>query len=144
MKVYNKVKIYYQYIQNIPLQPESPTCVNSRNRYIISAGRYFILYKSQLQSTIALSTIESEYGVLNQAMRVINPIRETLFETIETVNLVGTQLRYPLVGKRKELLSFPTVVHEDVYVALILAVNQKITNRAMHWCVKYQFFGVRV
>ena len=119
--------------------PESPISVKSRTGYIISVGGCYILCKSQLQSTIALSTSEAEYGALSQAMRAVIPIRETLLEMIMTVDMVDTRNRSPF-GSRATLSSFPTVIHEDNAAALGLAVNQKVTSRTKHWCVKFHFF----
>ena len=95
--------------------------------------------KSQLQSTIALSTSEAEYGALSQAMRAVIPIRETLLEMINAVDMVDTNNKRPF-GSRKELATFQTVIHEDNSAALSLAVNQKVTSRTKHWCVKFHFF----
>ena len=119
--------------------PESPTSVKSRTGYIISVGGCYILCKSQLQSTIALSTSEAEYGALSQAMRAIIPIRETLLEMIQSVDMVDANNKWPF-GSRDNLCSFKTVVHEDNSAALSLAVNQKVTSRTKHWCVKFHFF----
>ena len=119
--------------------PENPISVKSRTGYIMSVGGCYILCKSQLQSTIALSTSEAEYGALSQAMRALIPIRETLLEMIKTVEMVDAQMKRPF-GDKETLCSFPTVVHEDNTSALNLAVNQKVTSRTKHWCIKFHFF----
>ena len=119
--------------------PESPTSAKSRTGYIISVGGCYILCKSQLQSTIALSTSEAEYGALSQAMRAVIPIRETLLEMINAVEMIDVNNKRPF-GNKEDLLSFQTVIHEDNSAALSLAVNQKVTSRTKHWCVKFHFF----
>ena len=119
--------------------PESPTSAKSRTGYIISIGGCYITCKSQLQSTIALSTSEAEYGALSQAMRAVIPIRETLLEMIGAVDAVHANKQRPF-GNKEDLLSFQTTIHEDNNAALSLAVNQKVTSRTKHWCVKYHFF----
>jgi hypothetical protein len=119
--------------------PEDPMSVKSRTGYIISVGGCFLLCKSQLQSTIALSTSESEYGALSQAMRTLLPIRETIVEIINNVDMVDSVGKAPF-GPRNELLKFKTYVHEDNTTALSLANNQKVTSRTKHWCVKFHFF----
>ena len=119
--------------------PESPTSVKSRTGYIISVGGCYLLCKSQLQSTIALSTSEAEYGALSQAMRAVIPIRGTLLEMINTVEMVDAKGKR-LFGNKEELLKFPTLIHEDNSAALSLAVNQKVTSRTKHWSVKFHFF----
>lgn len=122
---------------------EDPISVKSRTGYIISVGGCFLLCKSQLQSTIALSTSESEYGALSQAMRTLLPIRETMLEIIEAVNMVDGIGNAPF-GTKEDLLKFKTHIYEDNSSALSLAVNQKITSRTKHWCVKSHFFWSHV
>ena len=119
--------------------PENPTCAKSRTGYIISIGGCYITCKSQLQTTIALSTSEAEYGALSSAMRVVIPLRETLLEMINAVDAVDSQRKRPF-GTREDLRAFKTVIHEDNAAALSLAVNQKVTSRTKHWCVKFHFF----
>ena len=119
--------------------PDNPTSVKSRTGYIISVGGCFVLCKSQLQSTIALSTSEAEYGALSHAMRAVIPVRETLLEMITKVDMINSKLRNPF-GSRNELIKFPTVFYEDNSTALSLAINQKVTSRTKHWCVKFHFF----
>jgi hypothetical protein len=119
---------------------EDPTSVKSRTGYIISAGGCFLLYKSQLQSTIALSTSEAEYSALSQAMRALIPIRETMLETIiEVVNMTDSEGE-EIFGTRSNLHSFKTNIHEDNPIALSLAINQRVTSQTKHWCVKFHFF----
>jgi hypothetical protein len=123
--------------------PDEPTSVKSRTGYIISMGGCFILCKSQLQSTIALSTSEAEYGALSQAMRTVLPLREVMIELIKGVDMVNQDCK-SVFGTRESLLKFPTSIHEDNSAALSLAVNQKVTSRTKHWCVKFHFFWSHV
>ena len=119
--------------------PDNPTSVKSRTGYIISVGGCFILCKSQLQSMVALSTSEAEYGALSHAMRAVIPVRETLLEMISKVDMIDSKSRNPF-GSKKDICKFPTVIYEDNSSALSLAQNQKVTSRTKHWCVKYHFF----
>ena len=119
--------------------PENPISVKSRTGFIISVAGCYVMCKSQLQSTIALSTSEAEYGALSQGMRTIIPIRETLVELINEVKAVDKKGNYPF-GTNEELKKFPTVIYEDNSTALSLAKKQKVTSRTKHWCVKFHFF----
>ena len=98
-----------------------------------------MLCKSQLQSTITLSTSEAKYGALSQAMRTVIPIRETMLELINNVDMVDDKGGTPF-GTRSELKLFKTRVYEDNSAALSLAMNQKVTSRTKHWAVKFHFF----
>ena len=119
--------------------PEEPTSAKSRTGYIISIAGCYLLCKSQLQSTIALSTSEAEYGALSQAMRVLLPIRETILELIDNIDLVDAKGKQ-LLGDKESLLKFKTTIYEDNATALALATTQKVTSRTKHWCVKWHFF----
>ena len=85
---------------------------------------------------IALSTSEAEYGALSLEIRAVIPIRETMHEMIEIVNMVDAHSKRPF-GSQLELRSFPTVIYEDNSSALGLAVKQKVTSHTKHWCVKF-------
>ena len=118
---------------------DNPTSVKSRTGYIISVGGCFILCKSQLQSVIALSTSEAEYGALSQAMRTLLPLRNMISELIQAVDMISPS-NEAVFGSRSELKEFPTTIHEDNAAALNLATKQKITTRTKHWSVKLHFF----
>jgi len=51
---------------------ENPTSVKSRTGYIILLGGFPLVWKSQLQTEISLSTLESEYSALSQSMRTLS------------------------------------------------------------------------
>ena len=122
---------------------ENPVSVKSRTGYIISVGGCFVICKSQLQSTIALSTSESEYAALSQAMRAVLPIREVMLELIATVKMNAPD-GTPVFGPKADLLRFQTLVFEDNATALALATKQKITSRTKHWSIKFHFFWQHV
>jgi hypothetical protein len=118
---------------------EDSTSLKSRTGYILSIGGCFLLCKSQLQYTIALSTSEVKYSTLNQAMRAVIPVQETMLEILEAVDMVDKK-GDPCFGDHALLHSFKTRVYEDNSTALSLAVKQKVTSRTKHWSVKFHFF----
>ena len=115
--------------------PEEPSSAKSRTGYIMSLAGCYILSKSQLQSTIALSTSEAEYGALSQAMRVLLPMREMILEFIKHL-----QLDRKFLGSNEDPSQFKTTIYEDNSTALSLATTQKITSRTKHWSIKWHFF----
>ena len=120
-----------------------PSAVKSRTGYIISMGGCYILCKSQLQSTIALSTSEAEYGALSSAMRVVLPIRNVVHELLAHVDLADNQGN-AIFPETTDPTTFKTFIYEDNNTALSLAVNQRITSRTKHWCVKSHFFWYHI
>ena len=91
-----------------------------------------LVWKSQLQTSIALSTGESEYAALSASMRVLLPLRSMLLEFIKFVSIP------PAFGNAQTFVR--TTVHEDNSSALALATNHQITSRTRHYNVKWHFF----
>ena len=61
--------------------PEDPTCcVKSRTSYVIRLGNVPVVWKSKLQTLIAVSTMEAEYVSLSMCMRELIPLRRVLKE----------------------------------------------------------------
>ena len=56
----------------------SPTSAKSRTGFIITLGGCPILWKSQLQTEISISTWEAEYSALSMSMRTLLPLRSLL------------------------------------------------------------------
>ena len=96
----------------------SSTSAKSRTGYLIKLAGCPLLWKSQLQRTIALSTAESEYNALSQALRALLPLRELLFEFASAVQLssIYRQVRAP----------FQAVLYEDNSNALSLATSHRL------------------
>jgi hypothetical protein len=107
----------------------SPTSAKSRLGFIISLGGVPLVWCSQLQSEISLSTLESEYSSLSQAMHTLLPICSLLMEVA------------PVIGLQKALVAtIHARVFEDNNGAYLLATNQHITHRTKYYLVKWHFF----
>ena len=108
---------------------QDPVCVKSRTGYVITYGSCPVVWVSKLQTEIALSTLESEYIALSQAMRDLLPMRWLLQE-------IGTVMKLEFAE--------PALVHgtifEDNNGALGLATAPKLTPRTKHIGVKYHWF----
>lgn len=105
----------------------------SRTGFIISLGGVPLFWKSQLQHEIALSTVESEYCGLSNAMRTLIPIRGMILELVIYLNVPRTVSS-----------SLHCTVFEDNSGALILATNQRLTSRTKYFHVKWHFFWSHV
>ena len=103
-----------------------PSATKSRTRYIITLGGCPLVWKSQLQSTIALSTQEGEYCALSQAMHTIIPIHTILIEISSALSLPPSMTA-----------SICSRVFEDNNGTLLLAVNQRITSRTKHYLIQF-------
>ena len=112
---------------------DSPNSVRSRTGYIILLGNCPLTWKSQLQSEIALSTLEAEYAALSMAMRTLLPLRAILLEAIR-------ELRITTITAS----TIKCTVFEDNNGALSLAINQHVTARTKHFLVKWHFFWSHV
>ena len=91
------------------------------------------MWKSHLQTEVTLSTLEAEYSALSAAMRTLLPLRSMLIEIV-----AGLSLPYTFVSTIK------CQVFEDNNGALLLATNQRITNRTKYFQVKWHFFWAHV
>ena len=97
---------------------------------ILTIGNVPLLWKSKLQTEIALLTMESEYIALSLAMReLVGP--RTLFDEVKEI------LQLP--GETKTTISR---VFEDNEAARKLASSTmpKLTPRSKHIAVKYHWF----
>ena len=112
--------------------PESISSAKSRTGYIIKVSGCPLVWKSQLQTTVALSTAESEYYALSQSMRVLIPIRAMLDEMCKVIG----------VGRVLTLAEncIRATVFEDNTSALRLATEHQITARTRHYHARYHFF----
>jgi hypothetical protein len=108
---------------------QDPVCVKSRTGYVMTLGGCPILWNSKLQTEIALSTTESEYVGLSQAMRALIPLRRLLLE-------IGTEMQLP--GIKGAVIK--STVFEDNNGAIATATAVKMTPRIKHIAVKYHFF----
>ena len=117
--------------------PDSaPSPAKSRCAFIISFSGCPLVWKSQLQSTIALSTAKSEYYSLSIAIRTLLPIRRLILEVVQHVNLPEHM--------HLESHQFRATVREDNTSALNLATNQHITSRTRHCHVRWHHFWENV
>ena len=64
---------------------QDPTSTKSRSGYVILYQGCATVWVSKMQTQCALSTMESEYLALSQAMRDLIPLREILKEIMHTV-----------------------------------------------------------
>ena len=101
----------------------------SRTGYIIKLGGFPLIWKSQLQSAVATSTMMAEYHALSSSLRAMIPIRELLVELADRMALPA-ELQ----------TSIRANVHEDNNGALLLTTNQRITARTRHYNVNWHFF----
>ena len=110
---------------------QDPTCVKSRTGYVLSVANCPIVWKSTLQSSIALSTSESEYNALSTAMREVLPLKD-LVETIQFS--IGISEDRPIIIKTK--------VWEDNDACRTLAGWEpgRSTSRTKHYAIKLHWF----
>jgi hypothetical protein len=66
---------------------ENPVSVNSWTGIIIFLAGCPLIWKSQIQSSIALSTFHSEYSGLSHSRKILIPFRGLLLETVEKLGL---------------------------------------------------------
>ena len=108
--------------------PQDPSCVKSRTGYLIRLGCVPVVWKSKLQTLIAVSTMEAEYVSLSMCMRELIPLRRLVKE------LQG------VLGFKSSISSTACTVFEDNQGAIALANVPKMTPRSKHIAIPYHFF----
>jgi hypothetical protein len=107
----------------------NPDSVRSRTGYVISLSGWPLLCKSQLQTHISQSTLESEYGALSYALKTFLPLKWLIEEMIQAIQAPSLE---------------DTTVHASVFEdnmgAFYLATNQRITNRTKYYLAKWHWF----
>ena len=91
-----------------------------------------VYWQSKLQADISLSTAESEYIAMSQALRETLPIMSLMKE----INVV-----FPLHIPEPK---FVVKVHEDNQSCIAMASNLKFTSRTKHIAIKYHHFRKHV
>ena len=107
----------------------NPNSAKSRTGYIMFFAGCPVLWKSQLQTHISLSTLEAEYSALSYALKSFLPLKRLLTELLGALEI--------------DLDVFSTIrarVFEDNQGALLLAQNHRITNRTQYFLVKWHWF----
>ena len=108
---------------------KDPDSARSRTGYILVLGGFPLIWKSQLQTKIALSTLEAEYSALSASLRALIPIRELLFEIARIVNLPASLIT-----------TIRSTVFEDNQGAYLLASTQRISARTRYFTVEFHHF----
>ena len=111
---------------------EEPSSVLSRTGYIVLYANCPIIWCSKLQTEIALSTTESEYIALSQALRDVIPLMALLRE-----------LKH-ITPPDKEVPAIHTTVHEDNQGCIDLVDSPKMRPRTKHIALKYHHFREHV
>ena len=109
----------------------NPDSVKSRTGYIIEIANCPVMWVSKLQTTIATSTMESEYTALSMCLRAAIPMLAVLKSVING-------LRY--CQDRK--ITIKATVHEDNQGALVLAKLEpgRGTPRSKFYAIKLHWF----
>ena len=114
---------------------QDPHCVRSRTGYVICLSDCPVLWKSKLQTEIALSTMEAEYVALSTACRDLFPLIDITEELSTALNITAKS------GTKMHIK-----IHEDNVGALVLGKlePQWMTPRSKYYAVKYHWFREHV
>ena len=113
--------------------PEDVSSAQSRMGYLIRLGNCLLVWKSQLISSVCLATAEAEYYALSHSLRILLPIRRTLEDLVEKLQ-VPFDLR----------ATIRTTAHEDNSAALILARDHRLTSRTRYYHSQFHHFWQHV
>jgi hypothetical protein len=110
---------------------QDPHCVRSRTGYVICVANCPVIWRSKLQSEIALSTMEAEYISLSQACK-------DLFPLLDLIQELGSACGLQIDNHT----NLHVKVHEDNVGALTLGKLEprRMTPRSKHYAIKYHWF----
>lgn len=114
---------------------QDPHCARSRTGYVILAFNCPVLWRSRLQTEIALSTMEAEYVALSTACKDLLPLIHTMRELCIAVGLPKS------FGANMHIK-----IHEDNVGALTLSQLEpkRMTPRSKHYAIKYHWFREKI
>ena len=101
----------------------------SRTGYIFKYNKCPIIWKSQLQMEICLSSAEAEYVAMNQALRQALP----LIHLLKEFNCVFLKVNCSPP-------SFKCKVYEDNTACISIEESEKFAPRTKHIALKYHWF----
>jgi len=110
---------------------QDPNCVRSRMGYVICLSNCPVLWKSKLQTEIALSTMEAEYVALSTSCR-------DLFPLIDITNKLCNALKVKMQPDTQMHIK----IHKDNIGALTLGKLEprQMTPQSKHYAIKYNWF----
>ena len=113
----------------------NPDSVKSRTGYIVEIANCPVIWILKLQTTIATSTMESEYTAMSMALRSVIPL-------LAVIESVSGGLNY----NKHKLLTFKATVHKDNQGALILAnlEDGRFTPRSKNLCSQITLVQIMV
>ena len=116
-----------------------PHCVRSRTGYVINLSNCPVLWKSKLQTEIALSTMEAEYVALSTSCKDLFPLIDV---TQEICSIFGSHFNLQLRDKTDMHIK----IHEDNAGALTLGKLEprRMTPRSKHYAIKYHWFREQI
>ena len=106
-----------------------PNSARSRTGFIVMLSGFPLIWKSQLQASMACSTLEAEYTALSYALKALIPLKRMLLESAEHLSL-PSEITSTIRAR----------VFEDNQGAYLLATNHRITNRTRYFLNKWHWF----
>ena len=115
--------------------PQDPHCARSRTGYVILLAGCPVVWKSSLQTEIALSTMEAEYVALSTACKELFPVADLIHELSGNLGI-----------KISDTTNMHLRIHEDNVGALTLGKLEprRMTLRTKHYAIKYHWFRTEV
>ncbi len=117
---------------------QDPHSIRSRTGYVICLADCPILWKSKLQTEIALSTMEAEYVALITSCRDLFP----LIDVTEDIWLVFSLDKHVFCEHARQHIK----IHEENVGALTLSKLEprRMTPRSKHYVIKYYWFRKQI
>jgi hypothetical protein len=106
-----------------------PDVVQSHSGYILMLAGCPVVWKSQLQMELSMSTLKAEYSTLSNALENLLPLKRLVIKIVSEIPISASLL--PTIKAR---------AFEDNQGAYYLVTNNKILNCTKYFLVKYHWF----
>ena len=114
--------------------PQDPICARSITGFVVTFSNCPLLWVSELQTAIDLSTLHSDYVALSHSVRALLPLKSLTNEVIVNLGIDSEKLKF---------VSSSTI-YEDNNGSIVVSKIPRITPTSKHIAVKYHWFRQNV
>ena len=109
---------------------QDPICDRSRTGFVVTFSNCHLLWVSKIQTDISLSTLNPEYMLLSNYVRLLLPLKILTKEVIEKLGINSEKLKFVSIS----------TIYEENKAAIVVATSPRMTPISKHITVKYHWY----
>ena len=114
--------------------PQDPICARSRTGFVVTFSNFPLLWVSNIQTDISLSTLHSEYVALSHSVRALITLKILIKEVIDNLVIYSNKL---------EFVS-SSIIYEENNGYIVVSTSPRMTPTSKHIAVRYHWFRQNV